>query len=195
MAVNNPPFGLGRMPAGSSRCMPAIFEAEHRPRFPRLIFAIDPGTTESAWVLYAPGDELKPLRGFGKEANATVLDRCSGAGIYGLVDFVIEMVEGRGMPVGKETFETVFWIGRFYETLLRHGRGVNRIFRSTIKLRICGSARAKDSNIRRALIDRFGGQEAIGTKRSPGVLYGVSKDVWAALAVAVTYNDNLLGFT
>jgi hypothetical protein len=26
-----------------------------------------------------------------------------------------------------------------------------------------------------------------GTKKFPGVLYGISNDVWAALAVAVTY--------
>ena len=41
------------------------------------------------------------------------------------------------------------------------------------------------------LLDRFGGSSAIGLKRSPGPLYGVSKDVWSALAVAVTYADSL----
>jgi len=43
------------------------------------------------------------------------------------------------------------------------------------------------------LIDRYGGvggkRAAIGLKASPGPLHGVSKDVWAALAVAVTYAD------
>ena len=46
--------------------------------------------------------------------------------------------------------------------------------------------RAKDSNIRQALIDRFG---VVGTKKNPGWFYGVSKDVWAAIAVGVTYHD------
>jgi hypothetical protein len=42
--------------------------------------------------------------------------------------------------------------------------------------------RAKDANIRQALIDRFG---AVGTKKMPGPLFGVSSHYWAALAVAV----------
>ena len=47
--------------------------------------------------------------------------------------------------------------------------------------------KAKDSNIRQALIDRFG---PVGTKKNPGWFYGVSKDVWAAIAVGgVTFHD------
>ncbi|MBV8782506.1 MAG: hypothetical protein JO353_14005, partial [Phycisphaerae bacterium] len=51
--------------------------------------------------------------------------------------------------------------------------------------------RAKDGNIRQALIDRFGPtkERAIGKKKSPGPLYGMSGDCWSALAVAVTYAD------
>jgi len=60
-----------------------------------------------------------------------------------------------------------------------------------VKLHLCGSARAKDTNIRQALIDRYGGSAAIGKKAAPGPLYGVSKDVWSALAVAVTAADTL----
>jgi hypothetical protein len=30
---------------------------------------------------------------------------------------------------------------------------------------------------------------AIGRKAAPGPLYGISRDVWSALAVAVTYAD------
>lgn len=29
---------------------------------------------------------------------------------------------------------------------------------------------------------------AIGRKASPGPLYGISRDVWSALAIAVTYS-------
>jgi hypothetical protein len=46
--------------------------------------------------------------------------------------------------------------------------------------------KAKDSNIRQALIDRFG---EVGVKARPGFFYGFKKDIWAAFAVGVTYLD------
>jgi len=58
-----------------------------------------------------------------------------------------------------------------------------------VKMHLCGQARAKDANIRQALIDRFGGAAAIGRKAAPGPLYGISGDVWQALGLAVTWWD------
>jgi len=55
-------------------------------------------------------------------------------------------------------------------------------------MHICGSARAKDQNIRQALIDRYGGKEtAIGKKQNPGPLYGIKADEWQALGLAITF--------
>jgi hypothetical protein len=85
------------------------------------------------------------------------------------------------MAVGREVFETVFSIGRM--AMLTDVRLVPR---RDVKLHICGSPRAKDGNIRQALIDRFG---PVGTKKAPGPLWGISKHRWAALAVAVTAFD------
>ena len=47
--------------------------------------------------------------------------------------------------------------------------------------------RAKDSNIRQALLDLYGGdkRKAIGIKAEPGPLYGIKSHMWAALGVAV----------
>lgn len=62
--------------------------------------------------------------------------------------------------------------------------------RRAVKLHLCGSMRAKDGNIRQALVDRFGGQaQAVGTKKAPGPLFGLSSHRWSALAVAVTWWD------
>ena len=53
---------------------------------------------------------------------------------------------------------------------------------------LCHSMKAKDGNIRQAILDLYGGKDvALGNKKRPGPLYGVSKDIWAALAVAITY--------
>lgn len=147
------------------------------------ILAIDPGTAESAAVLYDTGGTvLHAVKG----DNADILNLCRGAD--GLVEqVVIEKIESYGMAVGAETFETVYWSGRFAEAA--EPLPVHRLPRRAVKLALCGQARAKDSNIRQALIDRFGGSAAIGRKATPGPLYGLTGDMWAALAVAVTWSD------
>jgi hypothetical protein len=67
---------------------------------------------------------------------------------------------------------------------------VTLMVRRDVKMHICGQMKAKDSNIRAALIDRFGGKErAIGRKASPGPLFGITADRWAALALAITWLD------
>lgn len=160
-----------------------------------ILLAIDPGPTQSAWLTF--DTRGKPVK-FGIDTNEELLGsiRSSAA----MPDdhramslspqrVVIEQVESFGMAVGAEVFETVFWSGRFAEA----ARPVpfDRVKRSAIKVALCGSVRAKDGNIRQALIDRYGGSAAKGTKAAPGPLYGVSNDVWSALAVAVTYADEL----
>lgn len=162
------------------------------------VLAIDPGPDKSAWLVLdvRSGDAVAD---FGHWPNEDVLDLCRmalethvGRHPRPIVRMdpsalVIEKVEGFGMPVGREVFETVYWSGRFAEAA--HPLPVSRIGRKAVKLHLCGSMRAKDPNIRQALIDRYGGSTAIGRKATPGPLYGVSGDVWSALAVAVTHAD------
>lgn len=76
----------------------------------------------------------------------------------------IEMVASYGMPVGETIFETCVWIGRIIETVYRYNIPVTKIYRKDEKMNICHSMKAKDSNIRQALIDRFG---EVGTKKNP----------------------------
>lgn len=98
------------------------------------------------------------------------------------IQIACEWFQSYGMIAGREVFETVFNIGRIY-TAARF----RLIPRVDVKLHLCGSVRAKDANIRQALIDRFG---PIGTKKEPGKLYGIrGSHLWAALAVAVTAAD------
>jgi hypothetical protein len=148
-----------------------------------MILAIDPGPEQSAYV------ELSgtSIRDFGKMDNAELLrklDRASWVGDH----VAIEMIASYGMPVGAEVFETCVWIGRFMQAC--GNTPITRIPRLQVKNNLCHSSRANDANIRQALIDRFGGKErAIGKKAAPGPLFGVSGDVWAALAVGLTWMD------
>lgn len=150
------------------------------------ILAIDPGPEASAFVLY---DAERPIW-FDKIENDLLLkvidERRFAQREPDIV--VIEQVAAMGMAVGAEVFETVFWSGRFAQAWV----GLcDRLKRHEVKMHLCGNMRAKDANIRQALIDRYGpGKEiAIGTKRAPGVLYGLSGDCWSALAIAVTYAE------
>lgn len=148
----------------------------------RVTLAIDPGTTQSAWVVFEGG---KPTR-FGITDNERMLGLLRDLTILpDPITVVIEKVESFGMAVGAEVFETVRWAGRFEQAA--QPAPVVRIGRKAVKLALCGSPRAKDPNIRQAVIDRFGG--AAATKKG-GVLHGASKDVWAALAVGLTYLDS-----
>ncbi len=138
------------------------------------ICGIDPGPREFAWVIW----------------DGTRVIECGDAPNYHAHSFAaatsgsrvaVEWIESFGMAVGREVFETVFSIGRM-ATLAN----VRLVPRRDVKLHICGSPRAKDANIRQALIDRFG---TVGTKKAPGPLWGISKHRWSALAVAVTAFD------
>lgn len=138
------------------------------------ILALDPGTYETGWCLYGPEAIVS---GVVPNGEALELVKHSTADVL-----AIEMVASYGMPVGREVFETVVWIGRFQQAW-RDPDAVKRITRLEVKSHLCHSAKAKDANIRQALIDKFG---APGTKAAPGRLYGVKSHAWAALAVAVT---------
>jgi hypothetical protein len=144
-----------------------------------IILAIDPGPTESAWVIYHTTP--KQILGYAKEPNAAVQEFLRNSDTSADM-LAIEKVASFGMPVGEEVFETVYWSGRFAQTWNRDLR-LRRITRHEVKMHVCKSPRANDSTIRQALIDRFGKP---GTRKAPGGTYGLSGDVWAALAVAVT---------
>jgi hypothetical protein len=141
-----------------------------------MIIGIDPGPNEHGIVWF---DGEKVVR-----AENLSTDRAIEA-ITGQTCFPIacEIVECFGMPVGREVFQTVLQIGRLHQV----ASWMRLIPRRDIKLHLCGTARAKDANVRQALIDKIG---STGTKRAPGPCYGVSNHLWSALAVAVTAFDN-----
>ena len=144
-----------------------------------MILAIDPGTEQSGYVILGsegqvaeagvvPNDEMKKIvYSFSATRPNWTL--------------AIEMIEARGMAVGRETFETCVFIGMLLEAW-DHEKV--KVYRREVKLHLCGTCRAKDPNVRQALIDEYGGSSAIGNKKNPGPLYRVKSHAWAALGVA-----------
>lgn len=156
------------------------------------VYAVDPGPEQSALVIFDGSSVI----GHVTLSNSELLMTLSGYVRVGNV-LVIEQIAAMGMAVGAEVFETVFWSGRFAQAWQGDGSEVGRLFpwarikRHVVKMHLCGNMRAKDANIRQALIDRFGpGKEvAIGKSKHRGPLFGVSGDQWSALAIAVTWWD------
>lgn len=145
-----------------------------------MIFALDPGPSVTGWVLF--DSATSRVMGSGVDSNAEVLV------MLGTVQarvLAIEMIASYGMAVGREVFETCLWVGRYVQAW-REPDAVRLVYRKDVKLRLCGSPRAKDPNIRQALIDKLG---APGTKKEPGGTYGVRSHAWAALAVAITAKE------
>lgn len=144
------------------------------------ILAIDPGPETSAWLLWDGRAEQ-----FGGECpNEKLLETIHVGLLYDVL--VIEKVACMGMAVGAEVFETVFWSGRFAQVAEADRKPWHRLTRGQIKMHLCGSMQAKDANIRQALIDKLGKP---GVKKQPGPTYGVSGHLWAALAVAITWQE------
>jgi hypothetical protein len=156
------------------------------------ILAIDPGNIESGYaIIEMPNFKLID---FGKVKNEELLADIEDRFVYDTtIDAVaIEMVASYGMAVGKSVFDTCVWIGRFVQAL--DGEPVNFVYRIDEKMCLCKDSRAKDSNIRQALIDRYAKHDfknGKGVKKNPDTFYGVSKDVWQAIAVGVTYYENI----
>lgn len=137
------------------------------------MIAIDPGPQKSAVVKLYQG-KIQHAEIMSNELVIIFLQN------HAWEPLAIEMIKSYGMPVGAETFETCLWIGRFIQC---HSAQHRLLGRKEVVSWICSSAKAKDSNVRQALIDRYGEP---GTKKNPGHLYGISKDLWSALAVALT---------
>ncbi len=152
-----------------------------------VVVAVDPGTTESAYVAY----DGERVTGHGIVPNGKLARYLRNDLNERTLCVVFEQIESFGMAVGREVFETVFWTGRLYQIAGEQvsGARVQLMPRRVVKMHLCGSMKAKDQNIRVALLDRFGGASARGTKREPGVLFGISSHEWSALAIAVTWWD------
>jgi hypothetical protein len=148
-----------------------------------LITAIDPGPRLSAYVVLHGAAIVE----HGKLHNLALLQMLRARETHG--PLVVEMIAPYGKIVGREVMETLVWIGRFLEAWPGVGRLLERKeVKKALGLRAGGSMAATDADVRSALIQRWGGKSG---KRQPAppALAGITKDEWAALAVAVAWRE------
>lgn len=153
------------------------------------ILAIDPGTTESAFVVFDTCDAKRPLKEYGYFANDVVLNEYVRQTRF--YDWLAieqpQMCWAKKVP-GKlvaDLLTTREWVGRFdamHDAQLVPARSIRKV--------VCGNAKAADKDVRAALVKRFGEP---GTKKKPGPLYGIASHLWSALAIAVYVYDTQTG--
>ncbi len=154
-----------------------------------VILAIDPGTTQSGWVLLDGSRILDAAIEDNAAVRARLRDWHDGARV-GEVPFlgavVVERIEPRyGLNVGWETIRTCEFVGALGEAA--HPLPVALLRRSDILRHLGVAARgAADPGVRAALMDRWGGAASV---RKGGPLHGITTHLWAALSVAVTWTD------
>lgn len=152
------------------------------------IFAIDPGNISSAWVVLT---RRRIIGAFAKETNSELMMRIQNGDFADCDRMVIESPRPRGQSASWQLFQTCIWVGRFQQ--LWWPKVWTEADRRTIKSHLCETTKATDSQVRAALVAKWGGQDlAIGSKKLGriGPLHGISKDVWQALAVGVAFIEN-----
>jgi hypothetical protein len=137
-----------------------------------MILGIDPGPKQSACLTW----DGEQIRGAAITENSQLRLEYTGN-----IVVAVEHLQCFGMAVGASVFETAYWVGEFRRACKLANLPFVPVTRGEVKMHWCHSMRATDSNIRQALIDRFG---APGVKKSPGLTYGLKKDLWSAFAIA-----------
>jgi len=143
------------------------------------VLGIDPGLSQSAVV----GWDGLSIERIGIIENNLLLSRLK---TFSKFHVAIETMQCFGMAVGQSVLDTAIWVGRFIQECERWKILWSTVFRKDIKLHLCHTTRAKDSNVRQALVNRFGEK---GTKKNPGLTYGLKGDMWSAFAISVYQFD------
>jgi len=149
---------------------------------PIVVLGIDPGSEQSAWVLWDGKRVLK----CGTSGNTVLLVALRG-NAWGIVTIAVEGVEARGAPLGNETRATCEWAGRFSAD-----ENAQVIYPKDIRRHFCGISGIKRMSVYQVIEDRAGGK---GTVEDPGPLHGIISHLRDALAVAVMAHDLLEGRT
>jgi len=144
------------------------------------IIAVDPGTYQSG-IVVIDSETLKVVETFKAENNLSIVIDTFKAYEEEKIIFGIEMIQPMNKKVGKETFETLFFIGRLYERLVATfpQSEIKLPYRKSIVSYIYGDVYGNDAKVREKLLQRFGKEH---TKK-------IFRDCWQAFALAVFIAD------
>jgi len=142
--------------------------------------AIDPGPERSAYILWNRHEnQIEQMDG--EILNEDLLLKIIEWRALNL-QIAVEGVESYGMPVGKSVFETVRWAARFEQAFYPYD--VTYYRSSDCRHWLCNNRNAKKAHVNTVLKDVWG---VPGTKKAPGVIYGVKNHLWSALAILTTH--------
>lgn len=157
------------------------------------ILAIDPGTTSSGVVVYCSQEKLVLWSTKALENNEVLaLISKVGAGASTPLPSIVavERVQAQGLA-GNDVLKTAEWSARFVQSAECFGLPFRWHYRREVCRHLDVSGGKKDSQVRERCIELHGGDKsaAVGVKKSPGPLYGVSGHAWQALGLALLVAD------
>jgi hypothetical protein len=144
-----------------------------------LVVGIDPGPTHSAYCYVSQDYRIV--------AAAKVVNRLLLGDLYAhpVLQIAIEGLACYGRPVGRETFETAYMVGRVLEVADHQGTPCAIYHRPEYANAIAGTGKVTDAVLYQALRLRFGDS----TKGGPLYALKGESDLRSAYAVAVYYLD------
>ena len=143
-----------------------------------IILGVDPGPTTSGMIRFST-DVQRVMASHPAIPNRELLEYLRDGQHFDLL--ACECIESLYSGAGKETVRTILFTGRIIEAAETTGKPPRLLSPQAVRSAICGTAKAKDSGVRSALVDHIGPK---GTKLEPGPTFGVSDHAWRALAVA-----------
>lgn len=155
-----------------------------------LILGIDPGPRTSGLVLYStdmtgPGVVVQAVKDASFDTVRQFID-----GLADMDDACVVTERTQAGPPSTQVVLTTEIVGRIMERCEAQGIEYDTYYRRDVLQALnCARVGNKDSLVRLACIELHGGDKtsAVGTKKNPGPLYGVSSHAWQALGVVCAH--------
>lgn len=144
-----------------------------------IVLGLDPGTTETG---YALTDGSFAVLDAGKIGSGLITDLIRE---FNPSAVACESLQSYGAAVGREVFETAYWIGEYRYVCKQSSIDFFLYPRPEYARAIAGVQKVTDSVLRQALLLRFGGDK----KGEPLFKLKGSSDQRSAFAVAVYHID------
>lgn len=150
-----------------------------------MFIGIDPGTTHSGYAVVDENYNIVKSDKVINEGENSIISLLTDAKSTDII--LIESIQSYGMSVGREIFETCFWIGEFRRFAKDRGMGYYLYPRPEYTRAVCGVGKVNDSVLWQSLKLRFGGDR----KGEPMHLLKGDSDKRSAFALCAYHLDKL----